>query len=429
MYRSSDEFPARPLRPRICMHAPSGVGGHPLYVQELLTAMVSHPAGGDRFALVTGADLLPQFRTDAYPIHGILSALRHRSAFPSTLAWAFSRLRHYPRMDRFFLEWMKDHPELAGVHFQEFSPSMARLCRNLRRSGRAVFYTVHNIRPHAYPPGVPRRMWDALNRQACLACDRLFVHTARLREELAAFLGCPHPPIDVVTHGVWAAPPLVPVPPVAERMAWKRLLFFGTIRRNKGLELLFEAAESLRDFHITIAGEAREAAYFHREVRPRVARLRAGGVSVELIDRFVPQDEVGPLLARHSAMVLPYTAEFSAQSGVAFLALAHGMPIVASEAGGLHDLFEQFAVGTTFSTRSAAALAVAVRACFADAAAATLANELRVAKERFSWHAAAGATLASYAATFSAGAAAKAPPVEEQQDDRVLATVPAHPHG
>lgn len=404
---------------RICMHAPSVAGGHPLYVKELLTALTHHPRGGNRFELVTGADLAQEFSTDAYPIHPILPRLLHKSTFRNKLAWAVSRLLHYPRCDRVFLEWLKSRPDLRGVHLQEFSLSLAHLSRAIRGMGKSVVYTVHNIRPHAYPPLIPRRLWDHCNRRGCRQADRLIVHTERLRDELSAFLGRPHPPIDVVPHGVWTSS-THEAPPLDERLKWKRLLFFGTIRRNKGLDLLLDAAESLREYPITIAGQPREGEYFRSEVVPRIAELKGRGINIELIDRFVPEEEAARLFASHSAVVLPYTSEFTAQSGVVFLALAHEIPVIASVAGGLRDLFDQFRIGATLEEPSPKALAEAVRECVNHPDLPHLAAQLKSAKEHYSWSAAAGATLASYSA-------ARHPDWED--NDRAFATVPAHQHG
>ena len=75
-------------------------------------------------------------------------------------------------------------------------------------------------------------------------------------------------------------------------MAQNRLLFFGTIRRNKGLDLLLNTLEKLPQHRLTIAGEAREADYFHNEVMPRVQDLRKRGLEIDVIDRFVPESEV-----------------------------------------------------------------------------------------------------------------------------------------
>src|SRR5437762_3367845 len=105
-----DAPPAPPAR--VVMYAPSAVGGHPLYVQELLTALVRHPGGGERFELVSSVDLLPQFRTGAYPIHDVLPQLRHKSEFPNRFAWAWNRLTHYTRRDRMFLAWCAARPDV-----------------------------------------------------------------------------------------------------------------------------------------------------------------------------------------------------------------------------------------------------------------------------------------------------------------------------
>jgi glycosyltransferase involved in cell wall biosynthesis len=173
-------------------------------------------------------------------------------------------------------------------------------------------------------------------------------------------------------------------------------LFFGAIRRNKGLHLLLDAAAKLRGYGITIAGESLEPEYFESEVMPRVRSLRSAGADVELHDGFVPDDRVGGLFTAHSAVVLPYTDQFVAQSGVAFMALAYGLPVVASEAGGLKDLLGEHRIGETFETGSADALAAAVRRLHEQADPDELDRDIRAARRRFSWQAAAGATIAAY---------------------------------
>lgn len=408
---------------RICMHSPSASGGHPLYVQELLTALAEHPRGGKRFEWVSGEDLQPQFRSDLYPLHAILPRLPHKDEFRTRLSWAANRVWHYPRCDRKFLDWLAQRPDIKAVHFQEFSWSQPSFFPRIRQLGKKILYTVHNIRPHAYPPLVPHSLWDQRARQACKGCDALFVHTPGLREELSNFLGAPHPPIEVVPHGVWTVRQPLAIPSLDERLGWKRLLFFGTIRRNKGLDLLFRAAELLPGFSLTIAGMPREAEYFRGEVLPQIKRLRDSGVAVELLDEFIPDEQVGPLFARHSAIVLPYTQEFTAQSGIVFVALVHELPVVASEVGGLRDLFDEFRIGTSFREPAPQALAAAVRALYEEPARANLLGQIRAAKNRFSWRASAGATLTAYA-THCAGATSLESPLEP--DDCATATIPSH---
>ena len=145
--------------------------------------------------------------------------------------------------------------------------------------------------------------------------------------------------------------------------------------------------------------------------------LRAGGAEVELIDRFVPEGEVARLFATHGAIVLPYTRQFVAQSGVVFMALAHGLPVVASTAGGLRELLGEFPIGTTFEGESPEALAGAVARLHDGGHREELGRQIQAARRRFTWTAAAGATIAGYAAAREAVA---------DVNDCALGTTPAH---
>lgn len=384
---------------RICMYTPSAHGGHALYSWELLTALAHHPDGKDRVELVSSEDLDEQFRGGAYRINAILPPLRHRSQFPGKLAWALSRILHYPQRERMFARWLERRPDITAVHFQEFLPWLAvPLFRRMRRLNKKILYTVHNIRPHIYPKFIPPGLWDHWNHKAWMMCDGLFVLTDALAAELAEILGPGHPPIHVVPHGVWTVPQPALQPSIGERLKWKRLLFFGNIRRNKGVDLLLDALELLPGFSLTIAGEPLHQEYFQDEVLPRVERLRQRGIPVDLRPQFTPDDQAQELFQTHSAIVLPYTPGFRAQSGVIFLALAYDMPVIASEAGGLRDLLEEYRFGATFREMTPQVLSQAVRDFFAAGPSEELVGQMRAAKGHFSWREAAAATLAGYSA-------------------------------
>jgi glycosyltransferase involved in cell wall biosynthesis len=383
-------------RGTVVVFAPTASGGHARYAWELTRAMAHHPRGY-RFELVSTRDLDAAFRAD-YPTHPVLPPLRGRREFGTRLAWMLNRAAYYPVRERRFLKWLRTRPDVVAVHLQEWKPWLAApLIRRMQALGKRVFYTVHNVLPHRYPPLVPRRLMRHWIRRACLRCDGLFVHSQRLADELAAFLGAGHPPITVVPHGVWTVPDAAAEEPLAQRLSRKRLLFFGAIRRNKGLHLLLDATSRLPGYHVTIAGEPLEREYFDGEVMPRVRALRDAGADVELRDGFVPDEQVGGLFAGHSAAVLPYTSQFVAQSGVAFMALAYGLPVVASAAGGLRDLLGEYRIGATFDAESPDALAAAVRALHEQSDPRELERDIRAARRRFTWQAAAGATIAAYA--------------------------------
>jgi glycosyltransferase involved in cell wall biosynthesis len=278
---------------------------------------------------------------------------------------------------------------------------------------------VHNVVPHRYPARVPKKLMHRWIRQACRLTDGLFVHTDMLADELKRFLGPGNlPTISVVPHGVWTVPDAENLPPIQQRLNEKKLLFFGTIRRNKGLDLLLRAAEKLPGYGITVAGYPLDRAYYQDEILPLVDKARAAGAKVELIGEFLPDEKVGPLFRAHGALVMPYTQGFAAQSGVMFMALAYELPVIASEVGGLRDLLSEYQIGTTFAQYTPDALASAVQALHAGASASELLRHMRAAKARFSWGVAAVATIAGYDA-------AHAPPRTTQVHDCRVATTPA----
>lgn len=405
--------------PTVCMFAPTPGGGHARYAWELATALARHPQREFRFELVSSTELEPAFREAEYVVHPILPAIRERSTFRTRVGWALNRALHYPVRENRFLRWLAGREDIATVHLQEWKPWLAaRLIRRIRAMGKKTFYTVHNVLPHRYPPLISKHLMDYWIRKACLECDGLFVHTEALAHELGRFLGPGHPPVTIVPHGVWTVPDTPGANrPLRERLALKRLLFFGAIRRNKGLHLLLQALPQLPGYEVTVAGDPSERDYFDNEIVPRVMALRAAGARVHLIDRFVSDAEVDALFSSHSAIVLPYTKEFVAQSGVVFMALAHGVPVVSSTAGGLRELLGDYPIGATFETEFCRGLADAVGHLHAASHCEELERQIKAARRRFTWHAAACATLRGYAAVTQS---------EVLWNDCAFRTTPAH---
>jgi len=381
----------------ICMYTPSADGGHALYTHELLTALRSASARGQcRFELVTSVDLMPRFESDDYTVQKILPPLVDRRSFPTRVHWVASRLLHYQKRELRLYRWLKTRPDITTVHFQEWTPWLAStLIKRIRARGMRVFYTVHNIMPHRYPKRIPKSLMHRWIRNACRSCDGLFVHTELLADQLSQFLQGRHPPIQVVPHGVWTVAEPPDVLPLSARMPQKKLLFFGSIRRNKGLNLLLRAMPLLPEYSLTIAGERLEHDYFSDEVEPAVRQLQAKGVRIDLQARYIREDEIPNLFTTHSAIVLPYTSGFVAQSGVAFMALAYELPMVASNAGGIGELIRSYRVGTIFEESTPQKLAEAIRSIHAQDPEFFQAR-MREAKRHYSWRAAAAATMEAY---------------------------------
>jgi GT2 family glycosyltransferase/glycosyltransferase involved in cell wall biosynthesis len=182
-----------------------------------------------------------------------------------------------------------------------------------------VAYVIHDPVPH---PGqvryrlLSRAVVRGWIRHASILC----VHGEHLRGELATVL--PGRRIEVIPHGasVRAEPLPKPVAP--------QVLFFGRLEPYKGLAVLLEAMELLWGRGITVglivAGRGPEASAVPRHPR------------IEHIGHFIDETEVDRLFERATVVVLPYIQ--GSQSGVGLLAVARGVPVVASDVGSLSEL-------------------------------------------------------------------------------------------
>jgi glycosyltransferase involved in cell wall biosynthesis len=137
-----------------------------------------------------------------------------------------------------------------------------------------------------------------------------------------------------------------------------RLLFMGRIFKYKGLSLLLDAVELLRDegihIHLGVAGAG--------DIADENARLAACGA--EVINRWLDDDEIVPLLARYHAVALPYIE--ASQSGVAAVAFGSRMPVIAMPSGGLAEQVIEGKTGMIAREVSARAFADAIRRLASD---------------------------------------------------------------
>ncbi len=160
------------------------------------------------------------------------------------------------------------------------------------------------------------------------------------------------------------------------------LLLFGFIRRYKGLPVLLEALARLADPpHLLVAGHIWEA---EDEYRAQIARLGLTG-RVHLHNAYIANEAIEPYFAAADAVVLPYLS--GSQSAVAMVALAYGLPIITSDAGGLADAVIDGRTGFVVPAGQPEPLAGAIRRLLAgelgEDAAAAIAHQ----RQRLSWDA------------------------------------------
>lgn len=221
----------------------------------------------------------------------------------------------------------------------------------LRRTGTPALVIIHDADAH---PGDNVPLLMPLQRRLTRRADAVVAlsgHVARrLREQ-----GLAHEPrLFVLPH-----PPFLYGPPPPAPLAHggkPRLLCFGRLLPYKGLDLLAAAIASLPPgCELRVVGSGPESA--------ALAALRAlPGVTVE--NRWVPEHEVGALIAWADALVLPYKE--ASQSGIAPAALAAGRFVVSTRVGGLVEQLRD-EPRALLCEPDAASLAAALRTLLATA--------------------------------------------------------------
>lgn len=116
-----------------------------------------------------------------------------------------------------------------------------------------------------------------------------------------------------------------------------RLLYFGVIRPYKGLEVLAKTfdemdASDAAKYHLTVIGEVWEG---YRTPLDMMGR-GPNADRIEVIDRYVSNDELVTALAEADVVVLPYTR--SSASGPLHTAMSAGIPVVVTAVGGLKEV-------------------------------------------------------------------------------------------
>jgi len=140
------------------------------------------------------------------------------------------------------------------------------------------------------------------------------------------------------------------------------VLFFGTLRANKGVEVLLAAIAELGPgsgirFHLAGRGDAD----IERRVLEAAEQLPNLTAEVE----WITPERKAELFRVADLAVLPYTS-FSSQSGVLHDAFGSHLPAVVSDVGALRASVERTGTGWAVPPGSHRDLAAAIRRAFAD---------------------------------------------------------------
>lgn len=230
------------------------------------------------------------------------------------------------------------HREITGgefdlVHLHTFNMFTDWFAlRLLRKEGRPLILSIHNVRPHERRG--PRSIETLLHKQAYRVPDRLIVAHESLRTRLATEFDIPAEQISVVP----LPSPMVTMASDHPAEAPRELLFFGTMRRNKGIDVLLNAIAAIPPDVPVVFRFAGRGDHDLEELLVRHARADRR-IQVEI--GWITPERQATLYARAWAVVVPYLPAFAAQSGTVRVAYSFGTPVIASDTGALGETIRQ----------------------------------------------------------------------------------------
>jgi glycosyltransferase involved in cell wall biosynthesis len=276
-----------------------------------------------------------------------------------------------------------------------FAPCFGTIARRVKaKTGCKVVLICDNIVPHE------RRLLDgALTRYMLEASDAFIVMSKSVLDDLHRFR--PDARVELVHHPLYThfGEPMDRVE-ARRLLGWKEddrvLLFFGFVRKYKGLDVLLRAMPRIRaatGARLVVLGE------FYEDRAPYDRIVAELGLSeiVTMTGDYVPNESVGKHFSASDLVVLPYRS--ATQSGIVQVAYQLEIPVICTRVGGLEEMVRDGETGLLVPSEDEAALASAVAAYFHEGMEGRLVDGVRRVKREMGWD-----SLAASVVRLAAGA-------------------------
>jgi glycosyltransferase involved in cell wall biosynthesis len=253
----------------------------------------------------------------------------------------------------------------------------------LTRLGRPfpILFICHNVLPHE------RSWWDRpLARLALSSGTGFVVHSYRDADHLLSLMPRAHVRVSPLPTyqpvGQTALDPESARRRLGLEIDQPVLLFFGFVRPYKGLDILLEALPAIRRevaVHLLVVGEIWNDEDIYRT---QIDRLGLES-HVTLVNRYVPNEELGLYFGAADVVVLPYRS--ATQSAIVQLAFGFGKAVITTAVGGLGEAVTDGVSGLTVPPEDPSALAAAVLRYFRENLGPALTAGVATQADRFSW--------------------------------------------
>jgi len=240
----------------------------------------------------------------------------------------------------------KERPDIIVVRYwlPVMGPALGTILRRVKKNKHTrIVCIADNVIPHEKRPGD-----KPFTKYFLKSCDAFVTMSEKVMADLRSFE--PVKPAQFVQHPLYDTFGDIMTKAEARKHLGlpengQIILFFGFIRKYKGLDLLLEAMAVLKKnqgasgIRLLVAGE------FYEDEKPYKEQIEKLGISDQLILRtdFIPDSEVKYYLCAADAVIQPYRN--ATQSGVTPLAYHFEKPMVVTNVGGLPSLVPHNKVG------------------------------------------------------------------------------------
>ena len=236
----------------------------------------------------------------------------------------------------------KERPDIVVVRYwlPFMGPALGTILKKVRKNNYTkVVCIADNIIPHEPRPGD-----SAFTKYFLKRCDAFITMSEKVMNDLRKFVP-KEKPAKLVLHPLYDSfGEIISKTEAREKLKIKTdesvILFFGFIRKYKGLDILLDAMSILKEnpnyqisnLKLLVAGE------FYEDERPYLEQINRLGINGNMILRtdFIPDSEVKYYLCAADAVVQPYRN--ATQSGVTPLAYYFEKPMIVTNVGGLPSL-------------------------------------------------------------------------------------------
>lgn len=163
---------------------------------------------------------------------------------------------------------------------------------------------------------------------------------------------------------------------------FKTILFFGYIRKYKGLMFLLDAMPELIKRHnikLIIAGEFYESETPYRQ---KIKDLKIEE-NVILLSSFMPEDKVRYFFSACDCLVLPYVD--ATQSGIVPLAYFYDKPVIVTDVGGLSEVVINGETGFVINPKDSNAIFEAVNKFYIETLESKFSENIKTEKKKYLW--------------------------------------------